>query len=219
LALVHMPLNSEAASGTIETTTYLHRGRRTFTRPLLHHDYTLTTARAAQQAALRDGVTVWHNLSDAERQAWRDYAQTLPHTNTWGEPTRLTGFNLFLRRFTLTRKIGSGYQSLPYLPDETPNFTGAIVLKSNPWHQYELILTPEYSGGQIGCLDVWRQGPISNGRKPRLDQARSFRLGPPYSTDIDVGDTFTGHYGYWARWIRQDYGDTTPWLFADLVVP
>ena len=47
---------------------------------------------------MSDLVVAWNStLTDAQRDAWRQYAANVPVTNSFGDPIHLTGFNHYIR--------------------------------------------------------------------------------------------------------------------------
>lgn len=57
-----------------------------------------TTRQQVIRSAMGNVVQHWSmNLSEAQRQAWRDYAANTPVTNTMGQVITLSGINMFAR--------------------------------------------------------------------------------------------------------------------------
>lgn len=112
-----------AASGSIGGTTYAHnrgglymRGRATPTNPN-------SAAQQAARNALGSLATRWNNtLTQTQRDAWENYAANTPVLNVFGDPSILTGQQMYVRNNSPRLRVGEN------VVDNGPTTFGAADL-------------------------------------------------------------------------------------------
>lgn len=96
-------------SGSIGGTTFAHNRGGLYTRNRRSPTNTPTPARMEVRAALAAIAQRWFTgLSDGQRSAWADYAAAVPVLDAFGQPTHLTGQQMFIRCNSIRDRIGYG---------------------------------------------------------------------------------------------------------------
>jgi len=170
MAKVVGPLHSSEARGSVGSLTYnTWRGIS-----IVKARAGPTTQDSAAQVAIRAKTAIataaWQALTDAQRDAWRDYAASHTDIDWTGNPQRITGYNWYVR-IQVRRQI-LGYVPSPSLPryPVVYSLTNFAVAQNGAdlratWTPLPWI--PLFSS----MIEFYIAGPFSAGRHPNIQQA------------------------------------------------
>lgn len=157
----------------------------------------------------------WQSLTDSQRTNWSNWSDTKPESDWTGTALKKTGFNMFCR--LNTRLVDEAIAQITEPP--------AVAAPASP---AGLALTP--SAGQISIaftayagtatmLEVWREGPMSAGRKGKLARAKLVDRVPGETTPYAMTGLAAGKYAVWVRGFSEADGQVSGWATAEAVVP
>lgn len=108
----------------------------------------------------------WRALSQADRDTWDAVAPSYPHTDKFGDPATLTGYELYIRANFYLSLAGVSTISVGQLPDVLWNPTGLIITSSEATSTMDL----NWLGGAVGAgmrAIIRLSPPMSAGRSYR----------------------------------------------------
>jgi len=154
-------------------------------------------------------------LTEAQRQAWRDYALTHPRTDRFGNPQIWSGLHMYLSFNMIQVAIYGGFVDTP--PPTTPNYTllnfTASASASGAYIRIDTF-TPESAGGWALLLFATAQQNV--GRKCMSGLLRWLTVkAHPIWQPWDFTAEYTARWGALVagkniglslRWVDQAYG-------------
>jgi len=170
MAKVVGPLHSSEARGSVGSLTYnTWRGIS-----IVKARAGPTTQYSDDQVALRAltalATASWQSITDAQRDAWRQYASEHLDSDWTGNPKRLTGYNWYVRINVRRQLISLAIEVLPPTEPVTYSITG--LRYTNPIDDLHIrwdVLPWEPQGEQY--IEFYIVGPHSPGRHPNIQQA------------------------------------------------
>lgn len=91
------PLRSSAASGSIGDTVYSRNQYGSYVRARTSPTQPNTAKQTAARTRFSSAVTAWQStLTATQRQSWADYAAQVPGYDAFGNPQKLSGFQMYL---------------------------------------------------------------------------------------------------------------------------
>lgn len=159
----------------------------------------------------------WGVLSDAQREAWRDYAVDHPIKNSLGDSFVMSGINAFIMLNSRAIRIqgSGGLMGLP--PSEAPA-AGCLLLTASTGvgvpGDVDLIWTMNGVPAAADFNEVWIAGPFqSQGRVEVLNQFRYIDYVAGNVLLDTIGSLLEGFW-YWfrVRYVDQ-YGQATAWVY------
>jgi len=214
MAIVKNPLQSEEASGSVGGVTHARwRGNKVVRiRPIP------TQPRTSRQSAVRNIIATlsraWAALTDAQRTAWRNYADQHPTTNRLGQQVTPTGFNQYVGlNFFLLDNADSAIDSPPSVPPSASIATLTLIGAPSSGVGGEVGVTTSGTPSASAYVDYQLAGPFqSPGRRAQESDYRH----KEYTAGNSVGTEFTdlvedSYYWVRARYVDQ-YGQETPFL-------
>lgn len=159
----------------------------------------------------------WGTLSDAQREAWRDYAVDHPVNDKFGNPFVMSGINAYSKLNSGAIRLGLAAKLQVLPPATTPPATflglAAVTGATNPG---EIDLTWSHNGTGIvsDYNEIWLAGPFqSPGRVEVISQFNFNTKTTGETTMLTLVDLLEGFW-YWIRGRYTDeYGQTTAWLY------
>jgi hypothetical protein len=176
-----------SASGSMNGVTASHnKGGQYFRRRAIPVNPN-TAAQAAARAALSTLTTEWGTvLTEAQRQAWNEYAQVVPVTNKLGESIKLSGQQMFIR----------GNQVRVNNPDADIAYDGPTVMNRGsftPVTNFSMSNEGVFSG-DVNTEDEWYNDPqsfmIVQVSRPISPGVQYFKGPYQISSPYLVGDTW-----------------------------
>lgn len=205
------PLHSTEARGRIDSLVYgTYRGTR-YVRSFTSPEFGSPDPRADQKARIAAANAAWKLLDSSEQSDWHKYAQSHPRSDWTGVSIRISGYNAFVSCFVFSLRAGGTPLDSP--PTGVPPFPLSSLSSSQSDNDIDVTWTyPTQPAAHTYVVQILRSGPWSLGRQPDYHRAaivsHSPIAAPPFTDTIDQN----GRYGYWARVIDADTGETSPFL-------
>jgi hypothetical protein len=120
--------DARGAQGTI---VFTNNGWGLITRARVTPLNPNTAAQATFRAALRTAMLNWQTLlTEAQREAWRQFGNAFPETNAFGNPRALTGTQLYLRSAIPAIALGETPTTSPPFGVHVPRLQGLTITTS-----------------------------------------------------------------------------------------
>jgi len=118
MAKVVGPLHSSEARGSVGSLTYNTWRGISIVKARAGPTTQYSDAQVALRALAALATTSWQSITDAQRNAWHDYANTHTDIDWTGNPQRLSGYNWYIRinvrRQLLGQAIGTSPPTIVY---------------------------------------------------------------------------------------------------------
>jgi len=171
MAKVVGPLHSSEARGSVGSLTYNTWRGISIVKARVGPTIQYSDAQVAVRDKAAAATTSWQGLTDAQRDAWHDYALAHLDVDWTGNPQRLTGYNWYVRANVRAQLVDADIRESPpeyiitrriYNTFATPIGPGLAIY----WSHTPLSPPPELR------IDIYGAGPHSPGRKPTIKQCR-----------------------------------------------
>jgi len=200
MAVVKGPALSIAASGNMGAICYSTWRELQVARGVWTGTVPNTPAQQTIQGYLTDLSQHWGaNLSESDREAWRQLARVTEFSNRFGEPVHYSGYNLFVSRNMYRLRWGV------MILDTPPVETGSMIFDwwETEWQlaqaRVRLRVWEDATTVAAFCCEFWKAGPYTSpGRRPIEPEWRCINI------DFAVGfgyfdyDVIANRY-YWYR--------------------
>lgn len=222
MALVKNPLMSVEAAGTVAGITFAKTAAGYIAKAKPIPARSIVGWRPQIRSYIGWLSREWGRLTDAQRQSWRDWAQSHPGTNKFGDPFIMSGSNAFSKlNFHAIRFWGGAAKN--DLPPSIPPLSSveSLVVVQGTTDPGDIDLTWVQQGVGIAA-DLWEiqiAGPFqSQGRvevKSRFAWKTQVNGG---ALEVTISDLDEGFW-YWLRlrYVARDgqntafvYGQATP---------
>ena len=197
MAKVIGPLHSSEARGSVSSLTYnTWRGIstvKTRTGPTTQY----SDAQVDVRNKARLATMLWQTRSDAERDAWNDYAANHVDIDWTGNPQRLSGYNWFVRINVRTQLCGFGFRATP--PDVLLNTSLLTVASAGSPNWIDITWTiPDWNPPADLHVEIYGTHAHSVGSNPSIKMAHRI--------------TNVIHIDHYYAWTPLDPGWYTMWL-------
>lgn len=108
----------------------------------------------------------WRGLSQAERDSWNAVAPSYPHTDKFGDPATLSGYELYMRANFYLALVGVTLLSSGALPDALWSPASVSITSSVAASEMDLVWTGGNVGADMRAL-IRLSPPLSAGRSYR----------------------------------------------------
>lgn len=216
MALLKNPLMSVEARGTTAGVTFTKTFAGWVAKAKPHPSMSIYGTRPRIRSILGYLARQWGELTDAQRESWRDWALNNPGTNKFGDPFIMSGENAYIMlNHTAVRVWGPGSENdLP--PEDPPASAGNALVATQGTNPGEIDLDWTQLGAGIAA-DAWEiaiAGPFqSQGRVEVIGRFHrvEYTLGNILSYTLDGLDE---GFWYWCRvrYIAAD-GQVTAWIY------
>lgn len=183
--------------GSVNGLTYSRNGNSAYVRSKA----TPVNPRTAGQTAARDSLnyvsSAWRSLTQGQREAWNGLAKTIPYTNSIGNVSYYSGFQLFMKNnLTLLGAGGSLIANAVAAPSFPSLELSAFTMDASAG---SASVNAAYSGGSATGFNVVLEGtaPYSAGKSFVAKNQYGFLLGQgdPSDGSIVFGSTYVAKYG------------------------
>lgn len=214
MAKVLNPLMSGAARGKVGGIIYnVWRGLATVK---IHKSP--AQPRTARQLAVRSYVTTlsraWAGLTDSQRAAWTEWADSHPVSDWTGTNIRMTGMNAYIKTNSILLDMGQEPVANPPSAAGPTSVDGFACTGGEG--QISVAFTPRTGSNET--IDIWLQGPHSAGLIGTLSKARHISYNPGETSPIVLSDLSPGNYTVWARTVSEADGQVSSFVSDTVVV-
>jgi len=165
-----------------------------------------TNPESTRQLAIRGILTTqtraWGDLTDAQREQWKAFAENQTRKNVFGEDVKLSGFNEFVSLAALSADMGETPVSVP---PETANPGTVTGFTAGAGATEDGEIAVEWTDTYGAYVDVWLAGPLPAGRKAGKSDFRHNAYPSESDTSVDItGLTPGGIYEVKVRIVRAN---------------
>jgi hypothetical protein len=218
LAKVILPLMSQAARGKSGPLVYNQWRSLNTVKMLKSPVQPRTAAQLAARALLAAASSSWAALTADQRAAWQQYAIDHLESDWTGASKRLTAQNWYIRCHVRAALVSGATVTDPPTASAPAAITG-LAFTNSGGHGTALSMawaTPTSSGD---TLLVYRCGPISLGRIPRIEQASILAKVTAETTSPHtvIASAVAGRYGFWVVVIAEATGLASQPVYAECI--
>lgn len=217
MALVKNPLMSVEARGTTAGVTFTKTYAGYVAKAKPHASYSIRGWRPRIRSIIGYLSRQWGELTDGQRQSWRDWATDHPGINKFGDPFIMSGINAFVMlNHNVVRRSQQTYNGLP--PEDPPAsavntltvITGAVAAGD-----VDLAWTELGTGIVTDNWEVQIAGPFQS--QGRVEVASRFAYITWIAGNILLATVSGLDEGFW-YWFRVRYiaadGQDTAWVYG-----
>jgi len=210
MTLLRDPLDSDAANGSSGDLTFVCRRGSTYAYPRTPVPWVSTTGRDNHRSLLQDLAYWWSAISDAQRAAWRVYAETHLSVNRLHQPIGWSAFDWFLH-YSLPTYRGAGAMVLdPPPPLRLPN-PAVISAFPDDVNIGGAALSPEFPNPHLCVFEAWFEPIRAAHLAPRRRLALLFSAAPAESYQITFAAPYSGFARLWTRIVDVPTGHRSIW--------
>lgn len=218
MALVKNPLMSVEARGTTSGITFTKTYAGWVAKGKPHPSASIRGFRPRIRSILGWLSRQWGELTDAQRQSWRDWATDHPGTNKFGDPFIMSGINAYIMLNHAVRRLFPG--STEYdLPPEDPPDSSIQVLTAETGAaaagDIDLSWTELGAGGVGDGWEIQVAGPFQS--KGRVEVISRFAYETKVAGNVLLETISDLDEGFW-YWFRvrfvDGHGQMTAWDYA-----
>jgi len=198
VAKVVGPLHSSEARGSVGSLTYNTWRGISIVKARAGPATQYSDDQVALRALTALATASWQSITEAQRNAWRHYANEHTDIDWTGNPQRITGYNWYIRINVRRQLVGEAIEITPPTHSPTEAITGLELIKVLiPWY---LTWTDQgvYSPASL-YYEVYIAGPHSPGRHPNIQQADRKGYTASFPNLWTWGSPAPGLYTFFAR--------------------
>lgn len=147
-----------AISGSMGGTTFSHNKGGPYIRARAIPTNPGTSFQLNQRARLATAAGQWQGLTDAQRQAWVEWARQNPVINALGHAVQLSGEQAYIQLNSRILQDGGTVISVPPIIPAHPGFTSIVQDGDIGLGDTDLTFTPALPAG----AKVWLRGAVLN---------------------------------------------------------
>jgi len=157
---------------------------------------------------------VWGTKTAASRTDWNSYAAVHPETDGMGSPKRLSGMNWFVRLASRMTFYGLVPATAP--PSAAPPSSPLLFAAANG--ASSSVITWTSPGGTATLMEIYAQGPLSQGRAGKLANAKYRVHLAAEGATVTITPLSPGKWAFWGRFALEADGQVSPWVTDDATV-
>jgi len=218
MALVKNPLMSYDAAGSVSGVTYSKGpgGNQAKRKPI---PVTSTMGYRPRVRSILGWLSrIWGDLTDGQRDSWREWAIDHPASNKFGDPFIMSGSNAFVKlNHAAVRLFGVGSQN--DLPPEDPPVSSIETLTgvsgSTASGDIDLSWTELGTGIAADAWEIQLAGPFQSQGRVEVMSRFAYKQKVAGNVLLDTISDLDEGFWYWSRvrYVALD-GQTTAWLYA-----
>jgi hypothetical protein len=187
MAVVTWPLSSGEARGLVGDLIYNTWRGRSYVKAHVHNQTGLSTPQQDIQAIARLVTSHWHDIAQADRDAWAAFAaQHLIHDWT-GQPKRLSAYNWYMKLSWISEAYFQQLWDTP--PTVMPSylFTNLRIQTAPSFAMllWDAEIPPDFADWVV---DAWLEGPHNAGITPSIKRAHRSTNCPEDSWSLEIPD-------------------------------